>query len=71
MPGLRAQAELSDDELENGMTISKASARTRLTEALLDLAEFYAQTGQHAKKDALWDGELGALYSESTKVRWD
>lgn len=70
VPSLRAEAHITDDERENGMSIAKASARDRLRDALTELADLYRASGQEEEYRGIWDRELGTLMSEVNQIRW-
>lgn len=69
LPGLQAEAHITDDERENGVSLAKAAARDRWCEVLQELAELYQQSGQDEKSAELWEGDLGTLMSEVLKIR--
>lgn len=73
LPQLRSQAHATADELEYGVTMSKAAVRDRLRKALKELAALYEVDGQGDKATELWNGELGlrVLMTEALKVRRD
>lgn len=70
LPGLRSDAHITEREREIGVTMSKLGARDRLREALKELADLYKAAGESSKSDALWEGELGVLMTESLPIRW-
>ena len=69
LPGVRAEAHITDDERENGVSQAKAAARDRWREVLEELADLYQEFGQDEKRAELWDGDLGILMSETLRIR--
>lgn len=71
IPGLRAEAQITEGERENGMSIAKSGARDRLREALTELADLYQASEQDEKYREVWRRELGVLMTEVNRIRWD
>lgn len=69
VPHLRAQAQISPEEWQIGVTMAKANARDAYRQALQELADLYDTAGRQAESQAIWDGDLGTMMVESLPIR--